>query len=236
MNTFLLETIITFNLKRPFLSLGKQPFYLIQELLNKPEFEEKHFSVVMQSVEPFCVLQNTNGQGTITVGCSNNKIFIKLSYMDSPVMSLQFDNVLSYIDELLKSLSNFLTLKWGIEGVSVFGNFMLLDSSKEIHPSQIIADGVMKDEYLRNSRRLELRYDLQRKVENWDVEDFVRIFRAKFDGYVAGKMNPDNIGIQREIFLKVSPDQYNESRLSEILEIVKPYFTETSIKGLVHVE
>lgn len=236
MNSFLLETIITFNLNRPFISLGKQPFYLIQELLNKPEFEEEHFSVAIQSMDPLCVLQKNSQNGMLTVAFSNDRIFLKLSYVDIPEQSKQFELALSSINKILLTLSDFLVLKWGVKGVSVFGNFMLLDVSRNMNAAKLIADGIMRVGYLSDPKGIELKYNLQQKArdKSWVFDDYIRIFKAKFDGSVAGKMNPENVGIQREIYFPIDPSKYTNLILSEFLDAVKSYFAESNIKGLIN--
>lgn len=244
MNNFLLEIMTTFRLNRPLLSIGKEPFYLVQELLNKPKFTSRDFSVTIQNPviqmpeSPICILQNQNTVKQTAVAFFHDRISLKVSYMKSPTPSNSFDVLLPTMRELLLDLSGFLAMKWGVKGVSVFGNFMLLDTDKDFNVAKLIADGTIQSGYFTSIPiGIELKYKLSRTCPktNLNFDDFIHIFKAKFNGYVAGKMNPDNIGIQREIYFNTAPGQYNDDRLSSMLDTVKMYFSEKDIKGLINV-
>jgi len=231
MNTFLLETIITFSLNRPLLSIGVEPFFLVKDLLDKQTFKGKDFSVALQPTDTLCTIRHSiNPREQILIALLNDRIVLKLAYVESPSPSQTFELALEAQSQYLIGLSDFLSLKWGVKGLAVFGNFMLLD--RDINAARFISERIFKDKYLSpEPRGIEIKYNFQSE----DCENFIRIFKAKFDGFAAGKLNPENIAIQRELFFKFTPAQYNLAHLTKILNSAKTYFSEESIKRLVNI-
>lgn len=231
MNTFLLETIITFSLNRPLLSIGLEPFFLVKDLLDKQAFKGKDYSVAIQPTDTLCTIRHSINPGEqILIAFLNDRIVLKLAYVDIPSPSRTFELALETQKQYVIGLSDFLSLKWGVKGLAVFGNFMLLDRDR--NAAQLISHRIFKDKYLSiDPRGIEIKYNFQTD----DCENFIRIFKAKFEGFAAGKLNPENIAVQRELFFKFTPTQYNVDHLTKILNSAKTYFSEESIKRLVNI-